>query len=177
MNALDMQFVPWRNVADWHCKACGYCCKLYSVVLGFPEWLKITQTFGAQSTVSDMQRFYIKRVSDGSCAFLCNNSLNYSCGLQDMKPEACKLWPFKVLSEPKYGQEKQAVFDYGKARLYVYADAMCNGLSYGAPNWDFEHVKVKEFAELALGVRQVQCKTTRSQSVSHQYFGRKITFP
>jgi Fe-S-cluster containining protein len=162
---------------DWRCKACGYCCKLYSVVLGFPEWLKITKTFGAETTVSDMQRFYIKRASDGSCAFLCNSSLNYFCGLQNMKPEACKLWPFKVLSEPKYGEAKQAAFDYGKVHLYVYVDSMCNGVIYGAPNWDFEHVKIKEFVELALGLRQVQCKTTRPQSVPHQYWGRKIVFP
>jgi Fe-S-cluster containining protein len=171
-----MQYVPWRNLVDWRCKACGYCCKLYSVVLGFPDWLKITKAFGAQSTVSDMERFYIKRVSDGSCAFLCNNSLNYFCGLQNMKPEACKLWPFKVLSEPKYGEEKQAVYTYGKAYLYVYADSMCNGLIYGAPNWDFEHIKVKEFIELSLGIRQEQHKTTRKADITPPQWGRKL-FP
>jgi hypothetical protein len=48
-----------------------------------------------------------------------------------MKPEACKLWPFKVLSEPKYGEPNQAAFDYMGNKLYVYADTMCSGLRYG----------------------------------------------
>ena len=91
-----MQFVPWQNVADWHCKACGYCCKLYSVVLGFPEWLNISKSFGIETTVTGLDRFYIKRTSDGSCGFLCNKTNTYYCGLQGMKPEACKIWPFKV---------------------------------------------------------------------------------
>jgi hypothetical protein len=147
------------------------------VVLDFPEWLKISKTFGVETTVSGLDRFYIKRDSDGSCAFLCCNSLNYSCGLQAMKPDACKIWPFKVLSEPKYGEPNRAAFNYGKARLYVYADTMCNGLSFGTPSWDFQHVKVKEFAELALGVREVQSKTTRSQNAVPQVWGIKITFP
>ncbi len=87
---------------------------------------------------------------------------NYFCGLQQMKPEACKLWPFKVLSEPKYGEPSQAVFDYMGNRLYVYADTMCSGLRYGTPTWDFRYTTIREFTELALGLRQVQYKTTRA---------------
>jgi Fe-S-cluster containining protein len=172
-----MQFIPWQNIADWHCKACGYCCKLYSVVLSFPEWLKLTKTYGFETTVAGLDRFYIKRVSDGSCAFLCNDINNYYCGLQNMKPEACKLWPFKVLSEPKYGQAQQAVYDYGGLRLYIYADTMCCGLRCGAPTWDFRSNKVREFVELSLGIRGVQCKTTRAISFeAQQQLGRKL-FP
>jgi Fe-S-cluster containining protein len=171
-----MQFVPWQTVADWHCKACGYCCKLYSVVLGFPEWLNLTKTFGSETTVTGLDRFYIKRASDGSCAFLCNNSHNYSCGLQIMKPEACKIWPFKVLSEPKYGEEKLAAFDYMGKRLYVYVDTMCNGVHYGSPSWEFRYSTVKEFAELALGVRRVQHKSTRPVSSGQNQWGRRL-FP
>jgi Fe-S-cluster containining protein len=172
-----MQFVPWRNIADWHCKACGYCCKLYSVVLSFPEWLRLTGAFGLETAVAGLNRFYIKRVSNGSCTFLFSDIDNYYCGLQNMKPEACKLWPFKVLSEPKYGQAKQATYDYGGLRLYIYADTMCCGLRYGAPTWDFCCNKIREFAELSLGITEVQCKTTRA--ISHkgqQQWGRKL-FP
>jgi hypothetical protein len=129
--------------------------------------------------VAGLDRFYIKRGSDGSCAFLCNKSYNYFCGLQNglqnMKPEACKIWPFKVLADPKYGEEKQAAFDYMGHHLYVYADTMCSGLRYGAPTWDFRYTTVKEFAELALGLRQMQYKTTRAINSSVQY-GRSL-FP
>ena len=155
-----MQFIPWQNVSDWHCKACGYCCKLYSVVLGFPEWLRLTRTFGQEAAVSDLSRFYIKRHSDGTCAFLGCNSLKYYCGLQGMKPEACKIWPFKVTAEPKYGEEKLAAFDYNGHRLYVYVDNMCNGVRYGKPTWEFQNQTVREFVELALGTRELQHHAT-----------------
>jgi len=170
-----MQFVPWRNIADWHCKACGVCCKLYSVVLGFPEWLTLSKSFGVEKTVADLDRFYIKRAGDGSCAFLCNDANCYFCGLQNMKPEACKIWPFKVLHEPRYGESNQAAYDYGGLRLYVYADTTCSGLVYGAPKWDFQHSKVREFAELALGLRDVQHKTTRAGVFRpQQRWGRRL---
>jgi Fe-S-cluster containining protein len=175
VGVFNMQFVPWQNVADWHCKGCGYCCKLYSVVLGFPEWVNITRTFGAQTTISGLDHFYIKRHSDGTCAFLCNKQNNYSCGLQAMKPEACKIWPFKVLAQPKYGEPNQAAYDYMGNRLYVYADTMCSGLRYGTPTWEFHNTTIKEFTELALGIRNIQYKTTRAADCPNQW-GRQL-FP
>ncbi len=156
-----MRFIPWRYIADWKCSLCGDCCRLYSVVLNFPEWLRIAKTFGAEKTVAGMDRFYIKRASDGSCPFLCNLAGAYLCGLQNMKPDACKLWPFKVFAEPRYGEEKFALYGYGEKRFFVYADSMCSGFRYGAPTWEFASI-VKEFVELALRTRNVQHKTTSS---------------
>ena len=174
---LKTQFVPWQNIADWNCKACGYCCKLYSVVLSFPEWLNITKTFGMETTVAGLNRFYIKRTGDGSCAFLCNDANNYHCGLQNSKPEACKIWPFKVLSEPKYGDENQAAYDFGGVRLYVYGDNMCCGLRFGTPTWDFRYKTIMEFIELSLGLRHVQYKTTRpAMFKTQEQWGRQL-FP
>lgn len=51
-----MQFVPWQNIADWHCKACGYCCKLYTVVINFKEWLNIVNRFGADTTIVGLDK-------------------------------------------------------------------------------------------------------------------------
>ena len=172
-----MQFVPWQNIADWHCKACGYCCKLYSVVINFDEWLNIAQTFGVENTTSGDKRFFLKRESDGSCAFLCKEANNYCCRLQNEKPQACKIWPFKVLAEPKYGEPSKAVYNYGGVRLYVYGDTMCSGLRLGEPTWEFRSTKVKEFTELSLGLRQIQYKSTRSIAYrSVQQWGRQL-FP
>jgi hypothetical protein len=171
-----MQFVPWQNVADWRCKACGYCCKLYSVVIGFPEWINICKNFGSETTVAGLNRFYIKRQSNGDCSFLCNHANTYYCGLQNMKPEACKIWPFKVLAEPKYGEPNQAAYDYMGKKLYVYADTMCSGLRYGAPTWDFRYTTIKEFTELALCIRQVQYKSTRTGPSGQNQWGRQL-FP
>ncbi len=159
-----LRFVPWRQIANWRCTACGNCCKLYSVVLNFPEWLTIAKTFGAENTVAGLDKLFLKRENDGSCAFLCHFAGNYHCGLQNMKPDACKLWPFKVLAEPKYGEAEQAVFDWAGKKLFIYADSMCEGLRYGSPSWEFKSLVLKEFAGLALGTCRTQHNTTRNGS-------------
>ena len=172
-----MQFVPWQNIADWKCTACGYCCKLYSVVLGFPEWLNLVKTFGVETTVAGLDRLYIKRADDGACTFLCRFASTYFCGLQHMKPGACKLWPFKVLTEPKYGEANQALFNYQGRRLFIYADSMCSGLRYGSPTWEFNFSTLREFVELALGIREVQCKTTSKLSLGQFHQPPWYRFP
>jgi Fe-S-cluster containining protein len=96
-----MQFVPWQYIADWKCGACGLCCRAYSVVLNFQEWLRIIKNYGVETTTSGLNKLFIKKKSDGSCAFLYNPSNTYVCGLQHMKPKACKLWPFKILGKPE----------------------------------------------------------------------------
>lgn len=171
-----MRFVPWQNIADWRCIACGVCCKLYSVVLNFPEWLGIVKTFGVEKTVTGLNRLYIKRAGDGSCTFLCNLGNTYYCGLQNMKPIACKLWPFKVMSEPKYGQAREAAYDYRGMKLFVYADTMCSGLRYGNPTWEFRHLTLSEFIELALGTRQTQAQTTSNMVSVSPFQVRRFRF-
>ena len=155
-----MLFVPWQQIADWRCNACGLCCRAYSVVLNFQEWLNIIKNYGVETTVSGLNKLYIKRKSDGSCTFLHNISNMHLCGLQHMKPTACKLWPFKVLNKPEYGYAKEAIYDYRGNRLFVYADSTCSGLRYGRPTWEFATYTVKEFIEIALGIRSQQYKTT-----------------
>ncbi len=158
------RFIPWRRISHWQCTSCGNCCKDYSVVLNFPEWLNITHTFGSQTTVTGLDRLFLKRLDDGSCAFLCNFAGRYLCSLQNMKPSACKVWPFKVLPEPKFGETNQASYDFGGKKLYIYADANCAGLKYGEPNWEFSKVTLKEFACIALGLRVFQHDSTRNEN-------------
>ena len=140
---------------------CGNCCKLYSVVIDFPEWLQIVKYFGMEKTSAGLNRFYIKRGNDGSCPFVYSFGGAFICGLQNMKPGACKQWPFKVLFEPKFGDVNHALYSYGDLRLFVYADSMCSGLRYGSPRWEFAALTLREFVELTLGKRKTQFKTTR----------------
>ncbi len=168
-----MQFVPWRYIADWKCIACGECCKFYSVVLNFYEWLKIVKNYGVEQTSSGLDKLFIKRRNDGSCAFLCQLSDIYLCGLQHMKPKACKLWPFKILSKPKFGYTNEAAYDYGKNRLFVYADYACSGLRFGNPSWEFANRTLKEFIEIAMGVCIEQYKTTADMTFSQTYTPRR----
>jgi len=155
-----MVFVPWQYIGDWKCNACGVCCKAYSVVLNFQEWLKIVKNYGVEITSSGLNKLFIKRRGDGSCVFLYNVSNMYLCGLQQMKPKACKLWPFKVLSKPEFGYANEAAYGYGENELFVYADSTCSGLRYGKPTREFAGHTLKEFIEIALGLRSEQYKTT-----------------
>ncbi len=166
-----LRFIPWHQIASWRCTACGDCCKEYSVVLNFPEWLTIAQTFGAENVVRGIDKIFIRRMLDGNCAFLCKLADTPLCGLQNMKPNACKLWPFKVLLEPKYGEPKEAAYDYAGKRLYIYADSNCSGIRYGNPTWEFSTLTLREFAEISLGTCRTQRNSTRS---SNNYYVRRL---
>ena len=157
-----MQFVPWRSVADWKCIMCGDCCKIYSVVINFHEWLKIVKNYGIEHTASDLDKLFISRRNDGSCAFLNSGSNSCICGLQlqHMKPKACQLWPFKILSKPRFGYTNQAAYPFSEKQVFIYADSMCNGLRFGTPTLEFANSTLKEFVEIACGFSSGQFKTT-----------------
>lgn len=164
-----MQFVPWRYIADWRCIACGDCCRLYSVVLNFHEWLKIVKTYGVEQTASSIDKLFIKRKEDGSCAFLSDFSNMSSCGIQYMKPRACQIWPFKVLQRPEYGYPNEAAYWHLGKGLFIYVDPMCNGVRYGKPTYEFANCTLREFAEIFLGLRRSQHRTTASVSLPRPY--------
>jgi Fe-S-cluster containining protein len=172
---FDLQFVPWRYVADWRCVRCGDCCRLYSVVIDFYEWLRIVKSFGVEHTASGLDKLFIRRRSDGSCTFLGSGGSNSLCSLQAMKPRACQLWPFKVLAKPEWGFAHEAVFSYGENRLFVYVDPMCHGLRFGSPTLEFVNGALREFVEIALGIRSFQMKTTSNVGLpSWGHFGRRL---
>ena len=164
------QFIPWRQISSWRCLSCGRCCKDYGVVLNFLEWLTISQNFGAQTTVKGIDNLFLKRQDDGSCTFLCHFAGDYLCALQNLKPNACKIWPFKVLAEPKYGQPKEAAFNFAGKTLFLYADGNCSGLRYGNPTWEFSTMTLREFAGIAVGVYKQQRSSTRRSA----RYGRRI---
>ncbi len=155
-----MLFVPWRYISDWRCLACGNCCKSYSVVLSFPEWLSLVKNYGVEKTIPSLNRLLIRRRGDGSCLFLYRFSATHFCALQKTKPKACKLWPFKILSKPKYGYPYQAAYRNGDDRFFIYADYNCSGLTYGEPSPEFANHTLREFVEIASGQRRDQTKTT-----------------
>jgi hypothetical protein len=87
-----------------------------------------------------------------------------------MKPRACQLWPFKILREPKFGYPEEATYLFGDSKVFVYADPMCNGLRFGAPTLEFAGSVLKEFVEIAAGLRSNQFKTTSSIWLSQPYY-------
>lgn len=164
-----MQFVPWRSIASWRCIACGDCCRLYSVVLNFHEWLKIVKTYGVEQTVPGLDKLFIKRKEDGSCSFLSNSWNKCACGIQYMKPKACQIWPFKISARPEYDYPNEAAFWHGGNCLFVYVDPMCNGIRYGSPTFEFANSTLKEFVEISLGLRINQQRTTAYAGLARPY--------
>lgn len=152
--------VPWRYIESWNCLACGTCCKGFHVVLDFPEWINIVKNYGVDFTQPGISRFYLKHKNDGTCVFLLDNYGNWLCSLQHMKPMACKLWPFKVSDQPKYGRPSEAAYNLTNMKLFIYADPSCPGLRWGNPAHEFAHTILPEFINLATGTRKKQFYST-----------------
>ena len=156
-----MVFAPWSRINSWRCNGCGLCCREFEVVLTFPEWLKITQTYGFSVTKTGLNKFFMSKKPDGSCVFLYRApDGRWLCGLQNRKPLACKLWPFKILTKPKYGDAKEALFKYNGQKFYIYIDSFCPGIRWGIPSAELIYKMIPEFIEIALGIRQKQLYST-----------------
>jgi len=147
-------------VENWSCVNCGRCCHAYDVVLTFDEWLKLINIYGAGVAKPSLNRFYLSKRNDGSCMFLGWVGGRYYCGLQHDKPRACKIWPFKVSSKPKYGRAKEAVYRYRGRVFYVYLVPSCSGIRWGTPSKEFINAVIPEFIDIALGVKEKQYYST-----------------
>ncbi len=155
-----MMLVPWSYVNSWRCNGCGICCKRYQVVLKFSEWLRLVQTYGPGVTSTSLNKFYLEKKPDGSCIFLWESGETHLCGLQNMKPIACKIWPFRILDRPKFGKPNEALFTYRGRKLFVYVDPSCPEIRWGNPSFEMAYRVIPEFVELALGLREKQYYST-----------------
>lgn len=134
--------VPWRFVKDWHCDACGKCCKEYLVPLRSYEYLRLRWSGFVEERFG---KFYIKKIN-GRCPF----QINKLCILQgELKPIACKLYPFVIR---KKGDER-AEFEYGGEVFYVYVDTFCKNVVLGRPSESLRRMVV-EAIQVYLGVRR-----------------------
>ena len=173
-----MKPIPWRYINSWNCIACGLCCRGYDVVLKYPEWVKIIQTYGIGVTRPGINRFYLRKRADDSCIFLYRLFDRWLCGLQHTKPRACKLWPFKVYSQPRYGRANQASYEYMDREFFIYVDPLCKGLRFGKnPSNQLLSKTIPEVIEIVLGLREEQFYST-SKIPSHpthlRFKARKI---
>jgi len=131
--------VPWRRIKYWKCDACGTCCREYRVPLTFYEYLKLKE-YGFVEEKSG--RYFIKKIG-GGCPFQFGNV----CILQgDLKPLACKLFPFSIRKEGK----EEALFEYRGEEYYVYVDIGCKNVVFGKPTKTMYNL-IKEAIEIYLG--------------------------
>lgn len=152
--------IPWRYVESWNCVSCGMCCKEYRVVLGFSEWVDIIRKYGVGVTQPSVSRFYLRKKVDGTCIFLTKFYDTWLCGLQNMKPKACKLWPFRILSRPNFGRPTDASYKYKDRKIFIYVDPACIGIRWGKPTQWFTYRIVPELVKIALGLREKQDYST-----------------
>ena len=162
-----MKPAPWCYIESWSCIGCGICCILYTVQLTLKEWLDIARTYGQGFIRQSLDGFYINKAINGPCPFLYRSYRRSFCVLQNKKPLACKLWPFKVCSVPRYGNSSQASFDFRGKRFYIYVDPHCNGLTYGSSKEIQMRKIIPEFIELSLGLTCKQAYSTSRLTLNH----------
>ncbi len=152
--------IPWSHVNSWYCSCCGLCCREFDVVLRFDEWLNLVRRYGVEVTKASLNRLYIGKKNDGTCMFLYSSFGVSFCGLQGMKPTACKLWPFKVSNRPTYGGPREAAFNYKGREFFVYVDPFCPEIRWGKPSQQMMYHVIPEFIEIAMGSREKQIYST-----------------
>ena len=156
-----MKPLPWRSVKSWTCIRCGECCSL-TVQLTMREWIHLTRRYGDIISAQNLGGFFMRKTINDNCPFLSKASKGFLCGLQIRKPLACKLWPFRVLSEPKYGGFNEAVFDYRNERFYIYVIPNCLGITWGRPTEWFTKKALPEVIDIKLGLLGKQHFSTSS---------------
>ena len=152
---ISLRPLPWSAVKSWTCTRCGECCQLV-VQLTVQEWLNLTRKYGYAIVDQDIGGFFLRKTIEGICSFLWRTYNGWQCSLQREKPLACKLWPFKILAEPKYSRPEEAVYNYLNNRFYIYAIPNCPGFSWGKPSEEFVKKTLPEFIEIQLGFRERQ---------------------
>lgn len=151
-----MNWIPWRSVRSWRCYACGRCCRKYAVNLTWEEYTKIGRFWPDRVRIKK-KKPYLGRKKGGRCKFLSRNL----CQLQmlNMKPFACKMWPFKVLLKPDKGdKEFNGLYQADGREYFVYLDPKCVGINRADPA-DFKKT-VEEMVNLWTGSRKKQHYST-----------------
>jgi len=151
--------VPWRKVKDWLCVACGDCCREFRVPLRTYEAVRLANLFGYGSLELGLRGYRLRKRPDGRCVFQVYREGRWICGIQGLKPLACKLWPFFISEEPQDFKD-EAEYEFEGRRFYVYVNTSCRGVVYGKPSDFFAKKVIPEFIELSLGLRREQRLST-----------------
>ncbi len=148
--------LPWRMIKTWKCLMCGECCKKYVVPLTKEEVVNFSLIFGRQVIDFSGKKPTLRRIN-GKCIFLKNGK----CSIQELKPKACKLWPFIVYRTPLRVEDKAlAEFEFLGETFYVYVDSECYGINKGTTK--IEEI-IPEVLSIKLGITRTQMLSTGSR--------------
>ncbi|MBO3840179.1 MAG: YkgJ family cysteine cluster protein [Thermoproteota archaeon] len=148
LRADGFHMIPWKLVKDWECKFCGNCCINHKIPLLFEEYAKIEPKYGPRSVEPGERMFYVKLLRDGKCYFLKKQGEKYFCRIHNEKPYVCRMFPFRVLRKPKYGNEELSEFKYRTEVFYVYLNRECNGVKLGNSSIRFIERVMPEFVKI-----------------------------
>ncbi|MEM2842258.1 MAG: YkgJ family cysteine cluster protein [Candidatus Bathyarchaeia archaeon] len=162
--------IPWRKVSFWLCSACGKCCIKFNVPLTITEYAKIMNRFGDAVIELDFGKAYLKKnPATGRCIFQKWRNGKWICGIQEIKPLACKLWPFIILNKPKMDE---ALFTYIGEKFYIYLDKHCPEVKIGKPTNYLTNKVLPEIVKLSLNekFKQVYSTALLPQAILHQIY-------
>ncbi|MEM4576226.1 MAG: YkgJ family cysteine cluster protein [Candidatus Nezhaarchaeales archaeon] len=168
-----MKLVPWRRIESWSCIACGDCCKEFRVPLKAYEAARLARLFGYTCIEFNIERYVLRKRLDGRCIFQVYSNGKWVCGIQSIKPLACKIWPFLVSHMPSHGSKEEAWYEYEGRKYYIYVNTFCRGIAYGKPTKTLSEKVLPEFIELSLGIREKQNLST-SMLVNYGQKGHTI---
>jgi len=152
--------IPWSGVHSWACTACGRCCVGSRIPLKMDEYARVANLYGHQVVELGLGKVYLKHGPDDRCIFQHSSQGRWVCGLQAIKPLACKLFPFRVYSQPVYKRGDSSVYRFRGRAFYVYLDPNCPGIVPGRPSERFLLHTLPEIAEIGMGLRWKQRYTT-----------------
>lgn len=154
------RFIPWSKVELWSCKACGECCKWFSIPLTLHEYAKISQTYGHHAFALGLGKAYLRKRGDERCIFQFRLGGRWLCGIQADKPYVCRMWPFTVSRGPIYGRSQAARWDCPYGRIFIYVDPRCPMITFGKPSDHLLNNVLPEFVEMAFSKRTLQEHST-----------------
>ncbi|UCH01527.1 MAG: YkgJ family cysteine cluster protein [Candidatus Bathyarchaeota archaeon] len=154
-----MKLIPWKQVRYWRCLCCGNGCQ-FTVQLTTKEWLNLIKLYGHAWVEPRIDGFYIKKIIGKRCPFLHRFSNRNLCSIQRIKPLACKIWPFKILDNPRYSSPSEAHYKSRYGEFYIYIHSYCPGIIYGKPSEQLINHVLSEFIEIRLGLIKQQIYST-----------------
>jgi len=152
--------IPWSEVHSWMCAACGRCCIGYRVPLKMDEYVRLAKQYGYDVVEYGLGKVYLKHGAGDRCIFQHPSQGRWVCALQAIKPLACKLFPFRVHSQPVYKRGDRSEYRHRGKTFHVYLDPNCPGIEVGRPGKRFLYQILPEIVEIGMGMRWKQKYTT-----------------
>lgn len=143
-----MRLISWKKVKSWKCLACGECCKCFNIPLKSNEYTRMLKIFGCEIFNFNITpvKIFLTRKENGRCIFQHHTYGKWLCGIQQIKPIVCKLFPFSITKS----SNKKALYIY-KGKIYnIYLERSCKGIRLGKPSSEFIYKMIPQAIEESL---------------------------